>query len=113
MIKPTFKLTLNNEYRVVFLTDSERLEVYRMMLDDFDVFFPWLNIRGCGDGFGMSCWSEYWDIAHQEERVRSVGSFELPLSIAYTMLKLAGANVNRYGFTEVYSEGKVNTVKGV
>jgi hypothetical protein len=75
--------------------------------EDFDREFPWLSVYGFGgqDGVGFhEIWMQYRGYDDEGNRklcFMTAGSpYNMPEEVMYTMLKLKGVDVSKYGFTE-------------
>lgn len=81
-------------------------ESYKIMLDDFKEKFDYFTIRSFIPGFAASFHGvnySHWTSEGDKFKFDSyAGSFEMPLHLGYTMLKLAGCDVSRYGLIETW-----------
>jgi hypothetical protein len=111
--RQTFRLYKNGETLSHFYRNHEEnqdeVRDILQMYDDFDALFPWLCVYGFGGPGGVG-FHEIWSLNRPKKTGRGYEStfepagppYNMPEEVMYTMLKLKGADVSRYGFTEVW-----------
>ena len=95
---------LMREFELKFKDESKDTEllVYSMIVEDLEKTFDWFRVYGWIPDIAVH-YARAYNLAGEASKMGvSVISGNLSLEIAYTLLKLSGVDVSRYGLEEVY-----------
>lgn len=84
-------------------------EIIARMVDDFEKAFPWLIPHGHGPNFSFHTYRAVLSFEPDDRDSEKLthGSFHnMPYELLYTLLKLTGHDMTRYGLEEVWEEEK-------
>jgi len=104
----TFRLTMDGKSlaHARYSADDPIFTSIVAMLDDFKEAFPWLSVYGFGGQGGIgyhAIHKIYRGVDANGDKIlySATGSpYSMPEEVMYTMLKLAGVDVSKYGFDE-------------